>query len=230
MVDPDSDFVAGGEPSPHAQSDWSPDAKVGRYRLVKRIGAGSTGEVWLAAQSEPVRRDVAIKVVKQGMNSEEVVARFEAERQALALLDHPSIAQVFDAGVTPNGRPYFVMQYVDGLPITEYCDAERLTLDARLDLFVALCEGVQYAHFRAIVHRDLKPSNVLVTLKGESPQPRIIDFGLAKAMTTKLTNHTMQTEVGALLGTPEYMSPEQIELEGRDIDTRVDVYSLGMIL
>jgi non-specific serine/threonine protein kinase/serine/threonine-protein kinase len=202
---------------------------IGRYHLLQKIGEGGMGEVWLAEQKEPVRRRVALKLVKAGMNTREVIARFESERQALALMDHPAIAKVFDAGSTPQGAPYFVMEYVAGVPITAYCDNHRLSTDERLDLFTRVCEGVQHAHQKAIIHRDLKPSNILVTELDGKAAPKIIDFGVAKALTQKLTADTMFTRVGALVGTPEYMSPEQALSSGEDIDTRTDVYSLGII-
>jgi eukaryotic-like serine/threonine-protein kinase len=203
---------------------------IDRYHLVQKIGEGGMGEVWLAEQKEPVRRRVALKLVKAGLNSREVMARFESERQALALMDHPAIAKVFDAGSTPNSAPYFVMEYVAGLPITNYCDNHRLSTRERLDLFMRVCEGVQHAHQKAIIHRDLKPSNILVINVDGRAAPKIIDFGVAKALTQKLTADTMFTRVGALLGTPQYMSPEQADSSGEDIDTRTDVYSLGIIL
>jgi eukaryotic-like serine/threonine-protein kinase len=203
---------------------------IGRYHLLQKIGEGGMGEVWLAEQKEPVRRRVALKLVKAGMNSREVIARFESERQALALMDHPAIAKVFDAGSTPEGAPYFVMEYVAGVPITNYCDNHRLNTRERLDLFMRVCEGVQHAHQKAIIHRDLKPSNILVINVDGRAAPKIIDFGVAKALTQKLTADTMFTRVGALLGTPQYMSPEQADSAGEDIDTRTDVYSLGIIL
>ena len=203
---------------------------IGRYHLLQKIGEGGMGEVWLAEQKEPVRRRVALKLVKAGMNTREVIARFESERQALALMDHPAIAKVLDAGSAPNGAPYFVMEYVAGVPITDYCDTHRLSTRERLELFIRVCEGVQHAHQKAIIHRDLKPSNILVTEVDGKAAPKIIDFGVAKALTQKLTADTMFTRVGALLGTPEYMSPEQALSSGEDIDTRTDVYSLGIIL
>jgi eukaryotic-like serine/threonine-protein kinase len=202
---------------------------IGRYHLLQKIGEGGMGEVWLAEQKEPVRRRVALKLVKAGMNTREVIARFESERQALALMDHPAIAKVFDAGSTTQGAPYFVMEYVAGVPITDYCDNHRLSTPERLDLFMRVCEGVQHAHQKAIIHRDLKPSNILVTEVDGKAAPKIIDFGVAKALTQKLTPDTMFTRVGALIGTPEYMSPEQASSSGEDIDTRTDVYSLGVV-
>ena len=202
----------------------------GPYRLLQRLGEGGMGEVWLAEQSKPVQRRVALKLIKAGMDTREVVARFESERQALALMDHPAIAKVFDAGSTPEGRPYFVMEYVAGTPITAYCDKHRMTTRQRMELFIQVCEGVQHAHQKAIIHRDLKPSNILVSEVDGKPMPRIIDFGLAKATSQRLTDESMYTRVGAILGTLEYMSPEQADSAGEDIDTRTDVYSLGVVL
>jgi non-specific serine/threonine protein kinase/serine/threonine-protein kinase len=188
------------------------------------------GEVWLAEQKQPVRRRVAVKLIKAGMDTGEVVARFESERQALALMDHPAIAKVFDAGSTPQGRPYFVMEYVTGIPITDYCDKQKLSTRQRLELFTAVCDGVQHAHQKAILHRDLKPSNILVGELDGKPVPRIIDFGVAKATSQRLTANTMYTRVGTIVGTPGYMSPEQADSDGADVDTRTDVYSLGVVL
>ena len=187
------------------------------------------GEVWLAEQKEPVRRRVALKLIKAGMNSREVIARFESERQALALMDHPAIAKVLDAGSSPQGAPYFVMEYVAGVPITDYCDTHRLSTRERLELFVHVCEGVQHAHQKVVIHRDLKPFNILVSEVDGRAAPKIIDFGVAKALTQRLTAATLYTRVGTLVGTPEYMSPEQANSSGEDIDTRTDVYSLGVI-
>jgi non-specific serine/threonine protein kinase/serine/threonine-protein kinase len=203
---------------------------IGPYRLVRQIGEGGMGEVWLAEQVKPVRRDVALKVIKTGMDTAQVVARFNAERQALAVMDHPAIAHVFDGGATPTGRPYFVMEYVRGEPLTDYAERHKLSIRDRIDLFIHLCEGVQHAHQKGIIHRDLKPSNVLVTLQDQRPVPKIIDFGVAKATTRVLTEQPMHTEFGAIIGTPEYMSPEQAEMTGLDVDTRTDVYALGVIL
>ena len=204
--------------------------RIGPYRLLQRLGEGGMGEVWLAEQVAPVRRHVALKVIKAGMDTAQVIARFEAERQALALMDHPAIAVVFDAGTTPEGRPYFAMEYVKGEPITTYCDRHRLATPQRLELFIQVCEGVQHAHQKGVIHRDLKPSNVLVAVQDERPVPKIIDFGVAKATTQRLTERTLYTELGVLIGTPEYMSPEQAEMTGLNIDTRTDVYALGVIL
>ena len=219
-----------GEVTRESVSSSQSSGQVGPYRLLQRIGEGGMGEVWLAEQTQPVRRQVAVKVIKAGMDSAQVVARFEAERQALALMDHPAIAKVFDAGTTPEGRPYFAMEYVRGEPITAYCDRQRLTTPERLDLFMQVCEGVQHAHQKGIIHRDLKPSNVLVTIQDDHPVPKIIDFGVAKATAQHLTERTLYTELGVMIGTPEYMSPEQAEMGGLDIDTRTDVYALGVIL
>jgi tetratricopeptide (TPR) repeat protein len=194
------------------------------------LGVGGMGEVWRAEQTEPLHRVVALKLIKAGMDTKAVVARFDSERQALALMEHPNIAKVFDAGATPAGRPYFVMEYVHGLAITDYCDKHRLTIKERLGLFMQVCEGVQHAHQKAIIHRDLKPSNVLVEEVDNKPVPKIIDFGLAKATGQRLTEMTMFTEADAILGTPDYMSPEQADSNERNIDTRTDVYSLGVIL
>jgi len=209
---------------------WLAGQRLGPYDLLEPIGEGGMGEVWLAEQKQPVRRRVALKLIKAGMGTREVVARFESERQALALMDHPNIAKVFDAGATPQGRPYFVMEYVTGIPITDHCDKHRMTLRERLELFVHVCEGVQHAHQKAIIHRDLKPSNVLVSEVDGKPLPRIIDFGLAKATSQRLTAGTMFTQAGAIVGTPTYMSPEQAGATGVDVDTRTDVYSLGVVL
>ncbi len=203
---------------------------VGPYRLLHQVGEGGMGEVWLAEQTKPVRRQVALKVIKAGMDTAEVVLRFDAERQALAMMAHPAIARVFDAGATPNGRPYFVMEYVRGEPITTYCERHKLSVADRLALFMQVCEGVQHAHQKGIIHRDLKPSNVLITLQDQKAVPKIIDFGVAKATTQPLTDNAQFTQFGQIIGTPEYMSPEQAENAGLDIDTRTDVYALGVML
>jgi non-specific serine/threonine protein kinase/serine/threonine-protein kinase len=212
--------------------ETSEGATIGPYRLLERIGQGGMGEVWLAEQTQPVRRRVAIKLIKAGMDTREVVARFASERQALALMDHPAIAKVFDAGSTPQGRLYFVMEYVEGVPITDYCDQHQLTVSQRLELFLRVCEGVQHAHQKAILHRDLKPSNILVGELDGKPMPRIIDFGVAKAITQRLEDDTVTTltRAGSVVGTPAYMSPEQADSAGQDVDTRTDVYSLGVVL
>jgi serine/threonine protein kinase/tetratricopeptide (TPR) repeat protein len=215
--------------APTSSSD--PQATIGRYRLLQKVGEGGMGEVWEAEQQAPMRRRVAIKVIKAGMDTKMVVARFDAERQALALMSHPSVARVFDAGQTSRGRPFFAMEFVKGDPITVYCDRNRLTTQDRVALLIQVCEGVQHAHQKGVIHRDLKPSNILVTVEENGrPSPKIIDFGVAKAMRQSLTEHTLFTELGQLIGTPEYMSPEQAEMTGLDIDTRTDVYSLGVVL
>jgi serine/threonine protein kinase len=203
---------------------------IGPYHLLELIGEGGMGLVWLAEQREPVRRRVALKLIKAGMDTRDVVARFQSERQALALMDHPAIAKVFDAGSTPNGRPYFVMEYVAGLPITTYADKHKLTTRQRLELFMLVCDGVQHAHQKAIIHRDLKPSNVLVNEIDGNPKPRIIDFGVAKAASQQLNAGTAYTKLGSMIGTMDYMSPEQADSGGEGIDTRTDVYSLGVVL
>ena len=203
--------------------------RIGRYHLLRRLGEGGMGEVWLAEQGTP-RRRVALKVIRRGMDTKEVIARFETERQALAMMDHPNIARVFDASETAHGRPYFVMEYVKGDPITAYCDKNRLATDDRLELFTQVCGGVQHAHQKAVIHRDVKPSNILVTVQDGRPVPKIIDFGVAKATDQRLTERTLFTELGQLIGTPEYMSPEQAEMTGADVDTSTDVYSLGVVL
>ena len=179
----------------------------GPYRLLQRLGEGGMGEVWLAEQMQPIRRQVAIKLIKAGMDTAQVIARFETERQTLALMDHPGIATVFDAGTTPQGRPYLAMEYVRGEPITTYCDRHRLSTWQRLELFVEVCDAVQHAHQKAVIHRDLKPSNVLIAVHGDRPIPKIIDFGVAKATTQSFTARTLFTELGALIGTPEYHEP-----------------------
>ncbi|MCA9728075.1 MAG: serine/threonine protein kinase, partial [Candidatus Eisenbacteria bacterium] len=204
--------------------------QVGPYRILHRIGEGGFGIVYAAEQSVPLRRRVALKVIKAGMDTAAVLARFDAERQALALMDHPNIARVLDAGATEQGRPYFVMELVKGEPLTEYCDRHRLTVEERLRLFSQTCLAVQHAHQRGIIHRDLKPSNIMVTVVDGHPVPKVIDFGVAKATSTHLTDHTLMTLQGQMVGTPAYMSPEQAERTGLDVDTTTDVYSLGVIL
>jgi len=207
-----------------------PGGQIGHYKLLSVLGEGGMGIVYLAEQQEPIRRKVALKLIKPGMDSKRVMARFEAERQALALLDHPNIAHVYDAGTTEAGRPYFVMEYVKGLSIIEYCDRHRLTIEDRLDLFRQTCFAVHHAHQKGIIHRDIKPSNILVTLQDGQAVPKIIDFGVAKAIAQPLTERTLATEESQLLGTPEYMSPEQADMASEDIDTRSDIYSLGVLL
>src|SRR5213080_1605892 len=206
--------------------------RIGRYKLLQQIGEGGCGVVYMAEQEEPVRRRVALKVIKLGMDTKSVIARFEAERQALALMDHPNIARVLDAGATETGRPYFVMELVRGIKITEYCDQHSLTTDDRLKLFIHVCQAVQHAHQRGIIHRDIKPSNILVTQSLEGvAMPMVIDFGVAKATTDlRLTDKTVFTAFEMLIGTPAYMSPEQAALSSVDVDTRTDIYSLGVLL
>ncbi len=204
--------------------------RIGRYRLLEPIGEGGFGVVWMAEQEEPVRRRVALKVIKVGMDTKEVVARFEAERQALAMMEHPNIASVFDGGATDAGRPYFVMELVKGIPITEYCDANKLPTHERLALFMQVCQAVQHAHQKGVIHRDLKPSNILVTVQDDRPLPKVIDFGVAKATQARLTEKTVFTHFHQWIGTPAYMSPEQAGLGSLDVDTRSDVYSLGVLL
>jgi serine/threonine protein kinase/Flp pilus assembly protein TadD len=205
-------------------------SRIGPYKLLSILGEGGYGIVYLAERQRPVKRRVALKIIKPGMDSKQVIARFEAERQALALLDHPNIAHVFNAGTTKVGRPYFVMEYVKGIPVTEHCDRHRLTIEERLKLFLQVCEAVQHAHQKGIIHRDIKPSNILVAIEAERPIPMIIDFGVAKAISQPLTERTLVTEQGQFVGTPEYMSPEQADLTTQDIDTRSDIYSLGVVL
>ena len=202
---------------------------IGPYRLIRKLGEGGMGQVWLAEQTEPIHRQVALKLIKVGLYDDSVLQRFYSERQSLAIMDHPSIAKVFDAGATPDGQPYFVMEYVPGQPITDYCDRKRLKVPERLQLFIKVCEGVQHAHQKAIIHRDLKPANILVVEVDGKPVPRIIDFGLAKAASPQLDGETVFTQVGGWVGTPGYMSPEQADA-GVDVDTRTDVYSLGAVL
>jgi serine/threonine protein kinase len=216
--------------TPEASSSAVVGDRVGPYKLLERIGEGGMGEVWVADQLEPIKRRVALKLIKPGMDSKSVLARFEAERQALAVMDHPNIAKVLDAGQTADGRPYFVMELVKGTPITEFADARRLTPQQRLELFVPVCQAIQHAHMKGIIHRDIKPSNVLVALHDETPVPKVIDFGVAKAVGQQLTERTLYTAFGALVGTPAYMAPEQATFNQLDVDTRADVYALGVLL
>jgi serine/threonine protein kinase len=214
----------------HAHVDGIPD-QIGAYKVLKKLGEGGFGVVYEAQQEQPVRRRVALKVIKPGMDSKKVIARFDAERQALALMTHPNIAKVLDGGLTDRGLPFFVMEMVQGLPITEFCDCNRMSLDDRLRLLIPVCQAVQHAHAKAVIHRDLKPSNILVGMNSEGkPVPTVIDFGVAKALNQQLTDHTLQTTEGQMVGTPEYMSPEQAVQSGLDIDTRTDLYSLGVVL
>ncbi|MHC4438414.1 MAG: protein kinase domain-containing protein [Planctomycetota bacterium] len=210
--------------------DLSDMPEIEGYKILRILGEGGMGVVYLARQKHPFQRRVALKIVKPGMDSKRVMARFEAERQALSLLDHPNIAHVYDAGTTKDGHPYFSMEYVDGMSITEYCDQHKLNIEERLQLFIQVCEGLQHAHQKGIIHRDIKSSNIQVTIHGQQAVPKIIDFGVAKAISQPLTERTLVTEPGHFVGTPEYMSPEQAETTGQDVDTRSDVYSLGVVL
>jgi non-specific serine/threonine protein kinase/serine/threonine-protein kinase len=223
-VSPDEDLTRSQAPAPHEV------ATIGPYRLLKQLGEGGMGVVWLAEQLQPIRRELALKVIKPGMDSRQVIARFESERQALALMDHPNIARVFDAGTTDIGLPYFAMELVDGVPITRHCDTRRLTVRERVELFITVCQAIQHAHQKGIIHRDIKPSNILVKRQEDEAVAKVIDFGLAKALGGQLTDATVMTNLGTVVGTFEYMSPEQAELGRRDIDTRTDVYSLGAVL
>jgi serine/threonine protein kinase len=218
-----ADAVSAESPAPDLGS-------IGPYRLIRKLGEGGMGEVWLAEQSAPVKRQVALKIIKAGRYHKSALVRFDLERQALAIMDHPAIAKVFDAGSTAEGQPYFAMEYVPGLPITEYCDEKRLSPSDRLVIFTKVCEGVQHAHQKAIIHRDLKPTNILVVEVDGKPTPRIIDFGLAKAISQQPQAGTLVTRAGGLVGTPGYMSPEQMDPMVADVDTRTDVYSLGVVL
>ena len=209
---------------------YSAGVAIGPYTLKEQIGEGGFGLVFVADQEKPVRRRVALKIIKPGMESREVLARFEAERQALALMNHPNIARVIDGGITPTGQPYFVMELVRGVPLCEFCDSHRLSTKERLQVFVSICSAVQHAHQKGIIHRDLKPSNVLVTLLDGKPLAKVIDFGVAKAIGQSLTGNTIYTRFAAMIGTPAYMSPEQAEMSAVDIDTRADIYSLGVLL
>src|ERR1051325_3861231 len=206
------------------------DDDFGRYKILRALGEGGMGTVYLAEQLEPIRRRVALKVVKLGMDTAQVLARFNHERQALAMMDHPNIAQIFDAGATAKGRPYFVMEYIAGAPITQYCDHERMTTKERLALFLAVCRAVQHAHQKGVVHRDLKPSNVLVTEQDGAPVPKVIDFGIAKATDKWAVENTLLTQFGQIVGTPEYASPEQADTMTGVIDETSDEYSLGVLL
>jgi serine/threonine protein kinase len=227
LEEPAAEVVTDKAPGPPPDT---PGAHVGPYKLLQRIGEGGFGIVFMAEQDHPVRRRVALKIIKPGMDSAQVVARFEAERQALALMDHQHIARVFDAGATPAGRPYFVMELVHGVPITQYCDDNHLSPRERLELIIPVCQAIQHAHQKGIIHRDVKPSNVLVTLYDGRPVPKVIDFGVAKAIEQRLTERTMFTHYGTIVGTFEYMAPEQAEMSALGVDTRSDIYSLGVLL
>jgi serine/threonine protein kinase/tetratricopeptide (TPR) repeat protein len=241
----DDRFLEGKPPGIDSVTAWKIDATlslraldptteppefVGPYKILRGVGEGAMGIVYEAEQQRPVRRRVALKLVKRGMDTKAFLGRFESERQALALMNHPNIAGVYDAGATEQGRPYFAMEYVRGIPITAYCDTHRLSIPERVELLIAVCDAVQHAHQKGIIHRDLKPSNVLVGIQDGRAVPKIIDFGVAKAISQRLTEHSVHTELGQLIGTPEYMSPEQAEMTNLDVDTRTDVYSLGVLL
>ena len=226
-------FLEAPEIDRNATLDTSPSTEgpgsiIGRYKLLEKIGEGGFGVVWAAAQKKPVKRRVALKIIKLGMDTRQVVARFEAERQALAMMDHPNIAKVLDAGATETGRPYFVMELVRGIPITKYCDQVKLSTKDRLDLFIKVCNAVQHAHQKGIIHRDIKPSNILVTLHDGVPVPRIIDFGIAKATQQELTEKTIYTQRNQFIGTPAYMSPERIGTD--EVNAKSDLFGLGVIL
>jgi len=229
--DPHDDRTQDAPPPAHTadRQPPQPPEQIGDYRILECIGEGGMGVVYKAEQRTP-RRIVALKIVKLGMDSKQVVARFEAERQALAMLSHPNVAKVLDGGVTDRGRPYFAMEFVPGIPLTLYCQRNKLSVKARLGLFNPVCHAIQHAHQKGIIHRDLKPSNILVQMSDGQPVPKVIDFGIAKATNAALTERTLHTVTGAMIGTPEYMSPEQAQTSGLDVDTRTDIYSLGVIL
>ena len=233
-MDPHTDITAdpspGSEPQPPRNDPLIGQVLTDRYHVLGELGEGGFGVVYEAEQVVPVRCSVALTVIKPGMDSRPVVARFEAERQALAVMDHPCVARVYDGGTTDEGRPFFVMELVRGLPITDHCDRHRLTLIERLELFIRVCEAVQHAHSKGVIHRDLKPSNILVEYEDGKSTPKVIDFGIAKALNQQLAETVIFTRQGQMIGTPGYMSPEQAEMSGQDIDTRSDVYSLGVVL
>ena len=235
LVDPAARIINGDLGDEHAATinqvgTEKPGTQIGPYKLLQQIGEGGMGVVYMAEQTEPVERRVALKIIKPGMDTQQVIARFEGERQALAMMDHPNIARVLDAGTTDSGRPYFVMELVKGVPLNQYCDEKHLTPRERLQLFIPVCQAVQHAHQKGIIHRDIKPSNVLVALYDDKPVPKVIDFGVAKATSQRLTEKTMFTHYGQIVGTIDYMSPEQAQLNQLDVDTRSDIYSLGVLL
>ena len=223
-------FAEAYAPTLAAPGDEYLGSTIGPYKLREKIGEGGMGVVYAAEQKQPLKRLVALKIIKPGMDSRQIIARFDAERETLALMDHPHIARVLDAGTTDRGLPYFVMELVRGVPITEFADKQRLTIEERLQLFQDVCRAIQHAHMKGIIHRDIKPSNVLVTLHDGKPVVKVIDFGVAKAMGRQFSEHSVYTGIGQMVGTPMYMSPEQAELSGLDVDTRSDVYSLGVLL
>jgi serine/threonine protein kinase len=227
---PTADSAARPRATPVPPAPEGPGSSIGPYKILERIGEGGFGYVYMAQQSHPVKRKVAIKVIKPGMDSKQVLGRFEIERQALSMMDHPNIARVYDAGVTDTGRPYFVLELVRGVAITQYCDQQRLTTRERADLFITACHAVQHAHHKGVIHRDLKPGNILVTLHDGAPVVKVIDFGISKATNQDLSDRTVFTEFRQFIGTPEYMAPEQAAMSGLDVDTRADVYSLGVLL
>ena len=222
--------LAGASPTIPQSLPEKPGMQIGPYKLLQQIGEGGMGVVYMAEQKQPVKRRVALKIIKPGLDTRQVIARFEAERQALAMMEHPNIARVLDGGETETGRPYFVMELVNGVPITQYCDEKHLSLRERLELFIPVCRAVQHAHQKGIIHRDLKPSNILVARYDGHPVPKVIDFGVARAANQTLTEKTLFTEFGQIVGTLEYMSPEQADRNQLDIDTRSDIYSLGVVL
>src|ERR1017187_3082057 len=225
----ETEDIIGDSPLPPVMTEAA-GSRICRYKLLQRLGEGGCGVVWMAEQEEPVRRRVALKIIKLGLDTKEVIARFEAERQALAMMGHPNISKILDAGATETGRPFFVMELVRGVKITDYCDRNNLSTAQRLGLFSKICHAVQHAHQKGIIHRDLKPSNVLVPLHDGVAVPKVIDFRVAKATEGRLTNRTLFTAFEQFIGTPAYMSPEQAEMSGIDIDTRSDIYSLGVLL
>ena len=230
LEEPEYSPSAGAKTNDHGSAAELVGQAIGPYKLLQKIGEGGMGVVYMAQQNHPVERRVALKIIRTGMDTAQVIARFEHERQALALMDHPNITRVLDVGATANGLPYFAMELVHGVPITKYCDQEQLNIDERIQLLIPVCQAVQHAHQKGIVHRDIKPSNVLVALYDGRPVPKVIDFGVAKATAQRLTERTMFTELGQIIGTMEYMAPEQAESNNLDIDTRADIYSLGVLL